>query len=54
LRLSHKLASFLSAKDRLRDAADVQSLIKRLKLPRNFAERLAPEVRLAYLRLWVE
>jgi hypothetical protein len=52
--VNDKLASYLSARDRLRDAADVQSLIKHLKLPRNFEQRLAPEVRSAYLRLWVE
>ena len=49
-----KLASYLSAKDRLRDAADVQSLIKRLRLPLDFAGRLAPEVRAAYRRVWVK
>ena len=43
--INDKLASHLSAKDRLRDAADVQSLIKRLKLPLEFANRLALEVR---------
>jgi hypothetical protein len=48
-----KLASYLSAKDRVRDAADVQSLIKRLKLPLDFANRLAPAVRSAYRRLWI-
>ncbi len=52
--INDKLASYLSAKDRLRDAADVQALIKRLKLPRGFANKLAPEVRPAYRRLWVE
>ena len=52
--INDKLASYLSAKDRLRDAADVQSLIKRLKLPLSFANRLSPEVRPAYRRLWVE
>jgi len=51
--INDKLASYLSAKDRLRDAADVQSLIKRLKLPLSFATRLAREVRPAYRRLWV-
>jgi hypothetical protein len=51
--VNDKLASYLSAKDRLRDAADVQSLIKRLRLPLNFANRLAPPVRLAYRRLWL-
>ena len=52
--INDKLASYLSAKDRLRDAADVQSLIKRLKLPLEFANRLASEVRPAYRRLWVQ
>lgn len=52
--VNDKLASYLSAKDRLRDAADVQSLIKRLKLPRHFANRLAPEVSHAYQRLWIQ
>jgi hypothetical protein len=52
--VNNKLASYLSAKDRLRDAADVQSLIKRLRLPLSFAARLAPEVRAAYRRVWVE
>jgi hypothetical protein len=50
--INDKLASYLSARDRLRDAADVQSLIKRLKLPLGFARRLAREVRPAYRRLW--
>jgi hypothetical protein len=48
-----KLASYLSARDRVRDAADVQSLIKRLRLPLGFANRLAPAVRPAYRRLWI-
>jgi hypothetical protein len=52
--VNNKLASYLSAKDRLRDAADVQSLIKRLRLPLGFATRLAPEVRAAYRRVWVK
>ena len=52
--VNDKLASYLSAKDRLRDAADVQSLINRLRLPLSFAMRLAPEVRSAYRRVWVE
>ena len=52
--VNDKLASYLSAKDRLRDAADVQSLIKRLRLPLGFAGRLAPEVRAAYRRVWVK
>jgi hypothetical protein len=52
--INDKLASYLSAKDRLRDAADVQSLIKRLKLPLEFANQLALEVRPAYRRLWIQ
>jgi hypothetical protein len=52
--VNDKLASYLSARDRLRDAADVQSLIKRLRLPLGFAARLAPEVRAAYRRVWVK
>jgi hypothetical protein len=52
--INDKLASHLSAKDRMRDAADVQSLIKRLRLPRRFANKLAREVRPAYRRLWVQ
>src|SRR5205085_10142753 len=52
--VNDKLASYLSAKDRLRDAADVQSLIKRLRLPLGFGGRLAPEVRAAYRRVWVK
>src|SRR5690349_2176322 len=51
--INDKLASYLSARDRLRDAADVQSLVKRLKLPLGFASKLAPAVRAAYRRLWV-
>jgi hypothetical protein len=51
--INAKLASHLSAKDRLRDAADVQSLIKRLKLPLNFANKLAPSVRSTYRQLWI-
>ncbi|HEV2394641.1 MAG TPA: hypothetical protein VG146_19995 [Verrucomicrobiae bacterium] len=52
--INDKLASYLSARDRLRDAADVQSLITRLKLPLGFAKRLATAVRPAYRRLWVK
>jgi len=52
--VNDKLASYLSAKDRLRDAADVQSLIKRLDLPLGFAARLAPQVRSVYRRIWVK
>jgi hypothetical protein len=50
--LNNKLASYLSATDRLRDASDVQSLIARLKLPVTFATKLAPSVRSTYRRIW--
>jgi hypothetical protein len=52
--INAKLASYLSATDRLKDAADVQELIKRLHLPLDFAVKLAPSVRSAYRRFWVE
>jgi hypothetical protein len=50
--LNNKLASYLSATDRLRDAADVQSLIARLNLPLGFSDKLNPAVRAAYRRIW--
>ena len=50
--INDKLASYLSARDRLRDAADVQSLISRLELSLEFAKRLAQPVRATYRRLW--
>jgi hypothetical protein len=50
--LNNKLASYLSATDRLRDASDVQSLVARLKLPLTFAAKLAPSVRSTYRRIW--
>lgn len=50
--INSKLASYLSATDRLRDAADVEALIKRQRLPLDYAQRLAPPVRGAYRRLW--
>lgn len=40
-----KLASGMSAPDRLKDLADVQELIKIRELPEDFAERLDPYVR---------
>ncbi|MCW5550879.1 MAG: hypothetical protein KIS67_01805 [Verrucomicrobiae bacterium] len=52
--INDKLASHLSAKDRLRDAADVEDLIKRLKLTLAFASKLAPSVRSTYRRLWLQ
>jgi hypothetical protein len=47
-----KLASGLSAPHRLKDLADVQELIARLKLPRELAENLEASVREEYRRLW--
>ncbi len=47
-----KLASGMSAPHRLRDLADVQDLITRLKLPLALADRLDPSVRAAYRDLW--
>jgi hypothetical protein len=46
-----KLASGMTAPDRLKDLADVQELIKARGLGREFAERLDPYVRGEYLRL---
>ena len=50
--LNSKLASYLSASDRLRDAADVQALITKWELPLDFSGRLNPAVRAAYERIW--
>jgi hypothetical protein len=47
-----KLASGMTAPDRLKDLADVQELIKARDLPADFAEALNPYVRGEYLRLW--
>ncbi len=46
-----KLASGMTAPDRLKDLADVQELIKVRGLASDFAERLNPYVREQYLRL---
>jgi hypothetical protein len=46
-----KLASGISASDRLKDLADVQELIKLRKLDREFALKLDPYVRTKYLEL---
>lgn len=46
-----KLASGMTAPDRLKDLADVQELIKARGLAADFAERLNPYVREQYLRL---
>jgi hypothetical protein len=47
-----KLASGMTAVGRLRDLADVLELIKTLKLPANFGERLNPYVREKFDELW--
>lgn len=47
-----KLASGMTAPDRLKDLADVQELIKLRRLGEDFAEQLDPFVRGEYLRLW--
>jgi len=47
-----KLASGMTAPDRLRDLADVQELIKVRGLSAEFAEKLDPYVRAKYLELW--
>ena len=46
-----KLASGISAPDRLKDLADVQELIKIKRLDAAFAARLDPYVRAKYLEL---
>jgi hypothetical protein len=50
--LNNKLASYLSASDRLRDAADVQALISKWRLPLAFASSLHASVRAGYRRIW--
>ncbi len=47
-----KLASGTSAPHRLRDLADVQDLIVRLKLPQALADGLDPSVQSVYRDLW--
>jgi hypothetical protein len=47
-----KLASGLTAPDRLKDLADVQELIRVLNLPQQLAEQIDISVRSEYLRLW--
>lgn len=48
-----KLASGMTAPDRLKDLADVQELIKARHLSKEFAERLNPYVREKYLDLLI-
>jgi hypothetical protein len=47
-----KLASGMTAPGRLKDLADVQELIRLLRLPLDFAEQLQPFVREKYTELW--
>ena len=47
-----KLASGMTNPLRLKDIADVQELIRLLKLPAGFAEQLDPFVRTRFLDLW--
>ena len=47
-----KLASGMTAPDRLKDLADVQELIKARGLTADFAEKLNPYVREKFLELW--
>ena len=47
-----KLASGLDVAHRLRDLADVQDLIRALKLPRELGDQLDPSVRDGYIRMW--
>jgi hypothetical protein len=47
-----KLASGLSAGNRLRDLADVQDLIMALNFSFELADRLYPSVRSEYRRIW--
>lgn len=50
--LNGKLASYLSATDRLRDASDVQSLVSKHELSLEFEAQSAPAVRSAYRHIW--
>ena len=47
-----KLASGMTNPGRLKDLADVQEMIRALKLPRDFASQLNAYVRAEYQRLW--
>jgi hypothetical protein len=47
-----KLASGLTAPDRLKDLADVQELIRVLNLPQQLAKKIDISVRDEYVRLW--
>jgi hypothetical protein len=47
-----KIASGLTNTERMKDLADAQELIKILRLPQDFADKLNPYVREKYLELW--
>lgn len=47
-----KLASGMTASHRLQDLADVQNLIRMLRLAKDFAQHLDPSVRDLYYQLW--
>lgn len=47
-----KLASGISGAGRLKDLADVQELVKALRLPVEFGDQLDPYVRPKFLELW--
>jgi hypothetical protein len=47
-----KLASGMTAPDRLRDLADVQEVIRVLGLDRHFSERLDPYVQAKFVELY--
>ena len=47
-----KLASGMTAPDRLKDLADVQELIRMLELPQTFGDSLDPYVRPKFDELW--
>jgi len=47
-----KIASGVTNPGRLRDLADVQELIRTLRLPADFGQQLAPFVRRKYRELW--
>jgi hypothetical protein len=49
-----KLASGMTGRARRKDIADVQEVVKELKLPRDFSVQLNPYVRDLYLELWDE
>ena len=51
--IAWKLAYGVSGTARLKDLADVQELIKSLRLPLEYQDNLLPGVRTKYLELWV-